>query len=119
MNSDKTPQPQTSISQMTPLPGESTQTSPDLLKFLLARWEESQNQNDPKLNALTQQAQEMTASLLSFSNEYFEQNPPVHATADNGRAVLILADNQKVQIGGKPTEEFVPGAVEPSTSIKI
>lgn len=58
-------------------------------------------------------------SLLSFSSEYFEKNPPVHAAADNGRVVMTLTDNQKVQVGGKPTEEFVPGAIEPSTSIQI
>jgi hypothetical protein len=43
----------------------------------------------------------------------------VHATADDGRVVVTLGDNQKVQIGGKPTKEFVPGEIEPSTSIKI
>ena len=122
MNTNEIPPHQTSISQMTPLPGESVQTSPDLLKFLLKRWEEchrQQHPNDPTQNALSQQAQEAIQSLLSFSSEYFEKNPPVHATADDGRVVVTLGDNQKVQIGGKPTKEFVPGEIEPSTSIKI
>jgi len=58
--------------------------------------------------------------LQNFSKEYFQRkNPPIQSTTDEGRVVITLSDNQKIQLGGEATEEFVPGSVLPSTAIKI
>ena len=121
MNTDETPQLQTSISQMTPLPGESVQTSPDLLSFLLLQWEKKLKADDlqKRLSPLTPQILEAVKLLSDFSNTYFKENPPIQSTTVDGRAVITLGDNQKVQIGGEPTEEFEPGSIVSSTAIKI
>jgi len=60
-----------------------------------------------------------TKLLRDFSEKYFQENPPVHSTTSDGRVVITLSDNQKVQVGGDATEEFEPGTVLPSTAIKI
>jgi len=106
---------------MTPLPGESVQTSPELFKFLAAEYEKQQLASlpDGKPTAQLQQTLEAAKLLQSFSEEYFKGNPPVQATASDNRAVITLGDNQKVQVGGEPAEDFAPGAIEPSTSIHI
>ena len=121
MDTNETPQPQTSISQMTPLPGESVQTSPDLLSFLLAQWEKQEypTEQERKANALAPQMRGAAKLLQDFSEKYFQENPPVQSTTSDGRVVITLNDNQKVQVGGDVTEEFAPGTVLPSTAIKI
>ena len=121
MNTNETPQPQTSISQMTPLPGESVQTLPDLFKFLVAEYEKQQLPvlPDGKLNAQLQGVLEAAKLLQNFSEMYFQNNPPLQATASDNRAVITLSDNQKVQVGGDPSKDFAPGTIEPSTSIHI
>ena len=50
---------------------------------------------------------------------YFKENPPTQSTTVEGRVVVTLSDNKKVQIGGEPAEEFEPGAIVSSTAIKI
>ena len=121
MNTNETPQPQTSISQMTPLPGESVQTLPDLFKFLVAEYEKQQLPvlPDGKPNAQLQVVLETAKLLQNFSEMYFQNNPPLQATASDNRAVITLSDNQKVQVGGDPAKDFAPGTIEPSTSIHI
>ena len=58
--------------------------------------------------------------LQNFYEEYFQQkNPPIQSTTDEGRVVITLSDNQKIQLGGDATEDFIPGAVLPSNAIKI
>ena len=57
--------------------------------------------------------------LRDFSEKYFQENSPVQSTTSDGRVVITLSDNQKLQIGGDATEEFAPGTVLPSTAIKI
>lgn len=125
MTTNETPQPQTSISQMTPLPGESVQTLPDLFKFLVAEYEKQQQQQQPqtlpdgKPNVQHQEVMETAKLLQDFSEVYFQNNPPLQATASDNRAVITLSDNQKVQVGGDPAKDFAPGTIEPSTSIHI
>lgn len=121
MNTNKPPQPTMSISQMTPLPGESVQTSPDLFQFLLTEWDLAlQGQTENPTSPPTQEMREGMKLLQNFSKEYFQRkNPPIQSTTDEGRVVITLSDNQKIQLGGEATEEFVPGSVLPSTAIKI
>jgi len=57
--------------------------------------------------------------LRDFSENYFQENPPINSTTSDGRVVITLSDNQKLQVGGDATEEFAPGTVLPSTAIKI
>lgn len=122
MNTKETPQPQTSISQMTPLPGESVQTSPDLLNFLLAAWEEKLSPNPASSQTDHAPCPEEIKSVklfLSFCSQYLRDNPPVQATATENRVVITLAGSQKVQVGGEPTEDMQPGTIVPSSAIQI
>ena len=122
MNTNETPQPQTSISQMTPLPGESVQTSPDLLSFLLAAWtgdrQESQNPNQSE-SSPSPETVESVKLFLNFCEQYLADNPPVQATATENRVTITLSDSQKVQVGGEATEDMQPGAIVPSDAIQI
>ena len=119
MNTNETPHHQTSISQMTPLPGESVQTLLDLFQFLLAE-QEKHHQQDANTNPPTQEMLDGMKLLQDFSREYFQhKNPPIQSTVDGGRVVITLTDNQKIQLGGDATEDFVPGATVPSKTIKI
>ena len=121
MNTNETPQPQTSISQMTPLPGESVQAFPDLFRFLLSEWvKHSENRTSTESNTPTQEMIQGAELLQDFSEKYFrDTNPPVQATVEEGRVVIALSDNKKVQVGSGSTEEFVPGAILPTTTIKV
>lgn len=121
MNTNETPQPQISISQMTPLPGESVQTLPDLFKFLVAEYEKQQLASlpDQKPSAQLQQTLEAVKPLLDFSETYLREHPPVQATASDNRAIITFGNNQKVQVGGDSEKDFAPGTIEPSTSIHI
>lgn len=122
MNTNETPQPQTSISQMTPLPGESVQTSPDLLSFLLAAWtgdrQESQNPNQSE-SSPSPETVESVKLFLNFCEQYLKDNPPVQATATEDRVTITLSSNQRVQIGGEPTEDVQPGTIVASNAIQI
>ena len=122
MNTNETPQPQTSISQMTPLPGESVQTSPDLLSCLLAAWtgdrQESQNPNQSE-SSPSPETVESVKLFLNFCEQYLADNPPVQATATENRVTITLSDSQRVQVGGEATEDMQPGAIVPSDAIQI
>ena len=123
MNTKETPQPQTSISQMTPLPGESVQTSPDLLNFLLAAWEAGPAKDHPHPDqtehAPSQETVESVKLFLNFCEQYLADNPPVQATATEDRVTITLSSNQRVQIGGEPTEDVQPGTIVASNAIQI
>ena len=123
MNTNETPQPQTSISQMTPLPGESVRTSPDLFNFLLAAWEAGPAKDHPHPDqtehAPSQETVESVKLFLYFREQYLAENPPVQATATENRVTITLSDSQKVQVGGEATEDMQPGAIVPSDAIQI
>ena len=123
MSTEKTHLPLTSISEMTPLPGESAQASLGIFRYLAAQYEKQQL-NNPNLTseqrAQNQAATAATGHLLSFFEEYLSKtNPPVQATAIDKRVVVTLQDSTRVQLGGETEEIPMPGSMEPTTSIQI
>lgn len=123
MSTEKTPLPLTSISEMTPLPGESAQACPGIFHYLAAKFEKLQV-NNPNLTskqvAQFQSQLEAAKPLLSFFEDYLHAtNPPVQATAIDKRVVITLQDSTRVQLGGEESEAPLPGSMEPSTSIQI
>ena len=123
MSTEETHLPPTSISEMTPMPGESAQASLGIFRYLVAQYEKQQL-NNPNLTS-EQRAQNQAATvaaerLLSFFEEYLSKtNPPVQATAIDKRVVLTLRDSTRVQLGGETSEIPMPGSMEPTTSIQI
>ena len=123
MSTEETHLPPTSISEMTPMPGESAQASLGIFRYLVAQYEKQQL-NNPNLTS-EQRAQNQATTvaaerLLSFFEEYLSKtNPPVQATAIDKRVVLTLRDSTRVQLGGETSEIPMPGSMEPTTSIQI
>ena len=123
MSTEETHLPPTSISEMTPMPGESAQASLGIFRYLVAQYEKQQL-NNPNLTS-EQRAQNQATTvaserLLSFFEEYLSKtNPPVQATAIDKRVVVTLQDSTRVQLGGETEEIPMPGSMEPTTSIQI
>lgn len=123
MSTDETHLPLTSISEMTPLPGESAQASLGIFRYLVAQFEKQQL-NNPNLTSeqrVQNQATTVAAErLLSFFEDYLSKtNPPVQATAIDKRVVVTLQDSTRVQLGGETSEMPMPGSMELTTSVQI
>ncbi len=123
MSTEETHLPPTSISEMTPMPGESAQASLGIFRYLVAQFEKQQLNNPNLTSAQRAQNQATTVAaerLLSFFEDYLSKtNPPVQATAIDKRVVVTLQDSTRVQLGGETAEIPIPGSMEPTTSIQI
>ena len=124
MSTEGTPQPLTSISEMTPMPGESAQACPGIFRYLVAQYEKQlspQNATELSPDQLAQRQKQVAEAqpLLDFFEDYFKANPPVQATAINKKVVMTLQNSARVQVGGEIEDVPLPGSMEPSTSIQI
>ena len=117
MNTEETPLPPTqSPSQLSPLPGEDLPAAPNLLSELVAQY---QQENAPKQDVQHLEVLKAAQPLLDFFRSRLKENPPVSAVAFDGYVVITLTDGTRTQLGEGEAGALEPGAIEPTTSIKI
>tara|TARA_Y100000310_G_C20065377_1_gene526903 strand:- start:197 stop:502 length:306 start_codon:yes stop_codon:yes gene_type:complete len=101
---------------MSPLPGEDLPVAQDLFQELVVQYQQA---NAPKQDTQHLEVLKAAQPLLDFFREALKSNPPATATAFDGYVVITLADGTRTRIGEGEAAALEPGAIEPTTSIKI